>query len=154
MGLGSPAPLTTSGFPAPSFFAHLVGGWGRQGPSPSSLPLPLVHLLSVSGRSFWGRALHPLSSLERETERREQEEKREEGRSASQLTTWRAFGFVGASVTQVPAPHPKPGDGSGMDMSEPEQLPSVLGAGSAWEAPTFAECSESFHPQLHRGGRD
>lgn len=65
--------------------------------------------------------------LEKETERREQEERREEGRTASQLTTWRAFCFVGASVTQIPAPHPKPGNGSGMDMSEPEQLPSVLG---------------------------
>lgn len=37
---------------------------------------------------------------------------------ASQLTTWRAFCFVGASVTQIPAPHRKPGDGLGMDMSE------------------------------------
>jgi hypothetical protein len=135
VGLGSPAPLTTSGFQTPSFFAHIVGGWGRQGPSSHSCP-SLSSTFSVSGRSFWGRALHPLSSA-RKRERREQEGKREEGRSASQLTTWRASGFVGASATQVPACYPKPGDGSGMDMSEPEQLSSVASGSRVcvWEAP-------------------
>lgn len=157
VGLGSPAPLTTSGFRAPSFFAHIVGGWGREGPSSHSCP-SLLSTFSVSGRSFWGRALYPCLLLEKEREG-SRKEKREEGRSASQLTTWRAFGFVGASATQVPARYPKPGDGSGMDMSEPEQpLSVVAGESRVWlggPLPLLREvCSDSVHPQPHRGGRD
>lgn len=95
--------------------------------------------------------------LEKEKERREQEEKGGEGRLASPLTTRRAFCFVGALATQVSAPDSKPGDSSEADMSEPEQLPSVAGGKGLGGRPlTFAEGSvlDSSLPQPHRGGWD
>lgn len=125
MGRGSPAPLTTSGFRAPSFFAHIVGGWGRQGPS--SHPRPsLLSTFSVSGRSFWGRAFYSLSSV-RKGEREGSRKKKEGRETGSSVNYTEGLLLVGALATQVSAPDSKPGESSEAEMSEPEQLPSVAG---------------------------
>lgn len=118
MGLGSPTPLTTSGFHAPSFLHILwVGGVGKDLPvipAPPSCP-PSQCLGVPSGGGFYILCL----LLEKEKrEKRAGEKKKKRGQSASQLTTCRAFCFVGVSATWIPSSPTPTWDGSGIETSE------------------------------------